>query len=231
MNEVASSQGRTRQQYRRQMQRKMKKLKRLCWLCSILTLVSGMLIGFVVGAVITTPSTTDDGFLNSATAIPVVVSEMQYSLGTTYTFTTDVSKDGDAAYVDQRAKYDAPTFAVSVDRVLSPEYYESQYGTTHKLSGSEAGIALTFTLLNSTQNKPFDPQQALKIQLQTSDGQIIDGYPLLDAEISGSYSTAILPGQSVTLYKRFDYRPDIQALIMTRYEDGYAIQETFTLTQ
>ena len=90
---------------------------------------------------------------------------------------------------------------------------------------------MTFTLLNSAQNMPFDPQQALTIQLQTADGQIIDGYPLLDAEISGSFSTAILPGQSVTLYKRFDYRPDMQALIMTRYEDGYAIQETFTLTQ
>ena len=81
---------------------KLRKYKRLCWMCSILTLVSGILIGFVVGAVITTPSTTDDGFPNSATAIPVVVSETKYNLGTTYTFTTDVRKDGDAAYVDQR---------------------------------------------------------------------------------------------------------------------------------
>lgn len=123
------------------------------------------------------------------------------------------------------------TFTLSVGRILTPEYYENQYGTTHKLSGSDAGIALTFTLLNSAQNVSFDPQQALTIQLQTADRQILDGYPLMDAEISGGYNTAILPGQSVTLYKRFDHRPDVQALIMTRYEDEYAIQEAFLLTQ
>ena len=194
-----------------------------------MALVGGMLFGFVAGCIITAPSVIEEGI--STIDIPVVISETLYSTGTTYTFATDVSKEGAAACVAQHAKYDAPTFTLSVDRILSPEYYESRYGNTHKLSGSEAGIALTFTLLNSAQNMPFDPQQALTIQLQTADGQIINGYPLLDAEISGSYNTAILPGQSVTLYKRFDYRPDMQALIMTRYEDGYAIQETFTLTQ
>lgn len=218
---------RKKQQSRRHIQRKLRKYKRLCWVCSAIALVAGTLFGFVVGCVIATPPVFEEEI--NATKIPIVVSENLYSTGTTYAFTTDVGKEGAAAYFAQRAKYDAPTFTVSVDRILTPEYYEAQYGNTHKLSGSEAGIALTFTLLNSAQNMPFDPQQALTIQLQTADGQIIDGYPLLDAEISGSFSTAILPGQSVTLYKRFDYRPDVQALIMTRYVDGHAVREVFVL--
>ena len=229
MNQSRATTNEIRGHYKRQLNRKVRKYKRLCWLCSALAMVAGILFGFAAGCIISAPSTLEKGI--NPTDIPVLVSETPYNAGTTYTFTTDVCKEGAAAYVAQRAKYDAPTFTASVDRFLTPEYYEAQYGATHKLSGSEAGIALTFTLLNSAQNMPFDPQQALSIQLQTVDGQIIDGYPLMDAEISGGYNTAILPGQAVTLYKRFDYRPDIRAVIMTRYEDGYAIQENFTLTQ
>lgn len=231
MKQTSPSQGEIRRQYSRQMRRKVRKYKRLCLICSIIALFAGILVGFVLGCLIATPSETDKGIQNTRTDIPLRISETVYSLNTTYTFVTDVSKDGASAYVSQYAKYDAPTFMLSIDSVLTPDYYNAQYGSTHRLSGSEAGVALTFTLLSSSQNMPFDPEKALKIQLLAEDGQIIDGYPLMDAEISGGYNTVIQSGQTLTLYKRFDYRPDIQALLLTRYENGYAIQETFVLTQ
>ena len=58
---------------------------------------------------------------------------------------------------------------------------------------------------SSTGTAAIMPQNAIDIVFENEAGLEIEGYQIMDAEISGQYEISIQPGQTQTVYKRFAY--------------------------
>lgn len=246
---------------RRKRRRRMRAIYiRNCTICTIVALLTGLTIGFGCGWVAGNDGETKSNVVQSdmqavengtysnrtviATASPIptafVVSpfvtdsnglswgtiENPFKIGNAYSLMADTTETGEAHSGLSATSTSSQNLSVSLVDFYTPEHYESFYGDEYKLSGSEAAVVLRIS-----SDKPCNPQTAIILNLETASGDVIEGYPLMDAAISGEYVTDTVGGQAITVYKRFQYDSNNPAAYMTltHFHNGQAVKAYFLL--
>lgn len=246
---------------RRKRRRRMRAVYiRNCTICTIVALLAGLTIGFGCGWVARNsreskssviPSelqVTENGTSSNHTIItttapkptassvsPSVVDfngiswgtiENPFRIGNAYSLMADTTVTGEAHSELETAPFTSQNLSVSLVDFYTPEHYEHLYGSEYRLSGTEAAA-----ILRISSDKLCNPQTAIVLTFETADGDVIEGYPLMDSAISGEYVADIVAGQVYTVYKRFQYDDNRTAayLTLTHFHNGQAVKAYFLL--
>lgn len=198
------------------------KLIRTGVICTITSLIIGIVLGIVCGKILwNNPNTvsvssvaTHQPIVTTApTATPAPIAPFTVNADGTIYGTNDnpVSSGSSYGFLLQVNGYEEPVeFSVSIANYLSPEFYETNYGDAYKLMGTEAAAVISITA-----SAPVDVNDYLTFSLETANGEVIDGYPLMDAAISGEYCSQLSADQPTTLHKRFQYDAAKEAKYLT----------------
>ena len=145
-----------------------------------------------------------------------------YLLDEVFTFETEVLPNGSPRTNVADATYDTAQISISLNNYLTPEYFASRYSDKYKLTGTEAGAEITFSVDSFTGATAIMPQNAIDIAFENEAGAQNDGYQIMDAEISGLYDITVEAGQTVQVYKRFAYdaAENTQYMVVSYYQGG-----------
>lgn len=153
--------------------------------------------------------------------------------GSTQDVPVQIHSDGTLRRVDDGQSYETLDFSIQVTRYLTTGYYQSTYGATHNLKGTETGVEFELLLNNYTGTQAIDPNKALTVSLENADGVSETGYKLVDSEIvTEKKALALTTNVPTTLYKRFSYDANVgemKYLVVTTYADGVSTQYKFEL--
>ena len=152
--------------------------------------------------------------------------ENPFRIGNAYSLMADTTATGEAWMDSTTSPFASQNLSISLMDFYTPEYYEYFYGNEYRLSGTEAAVVLRVSA-----DKLCNPQQAIILNLETASGEVFEGYPLMDAAISGEYVTDTVAGQAITVYKRFQYDANNPAdyLTLTHFHNGQAVKAYFLL--
>lgn len=198
------------------------KLIRTGVICTAISLLIGIGVGIFCGKILWSDSNTES-VSSVATHQPLVTTaptatlapiapfivnadgtvwgteDKPFSSGSSYDFSLHVNDHEDPV-----------EFSVSITNYLSPEFYETNYGDAYKLMGTEAAAVISITA-----STPVEVNDYLTFSFETANGEVIEGYPLMDAAISGEYCSQLSANQPTTLYKRFQYDTAKEAKYLT----------------
>lgn len=140
-------------------------------------------------------------------------------------FEIELKSDGTVRKQRDADPYETLRFTLAVEKYLTNDYYQSTYGSTYQLKGTETSVAFDLTLLDYTGEQAIRPNDhnLVDISLETAAGEIITGNRVQDREIEGSSDITLRSNVPVTLYKRFVYDPaqgDMKYMVITTYENG-----------
>ena len=154
-----------------------------------------------------------------------------YLLDEVFTFDTEVLSSGWPRTNTADTSYDTVRLSISLNNYLTPDYFAANYSSKYRLTGTEAGAELTVSVESSTGTAAIMPQNAIDIVFENEAGLEIEGYQIMDAEISGQYEIAIQPGQTQTVYKRFAYNEseDMRYMVVKYYVGGQEYKAYFRL--
>ena len=154
-----------------------------------------------------------------------------YLLDEVFTFNTEVLANGSPRTNAADATYDTVGISISLNNFLTPDYFASKYSDKYKLTGTEAGAEITFTVESSTGASSIMPQNAIDIAFENEAGDENEGYQIMDAEISGLYDITVQVGQTVQVYKRFAYEAaeNMQYMVVRYYQGGQEYKAYFRL--
>ncbi|MBQ2956134.1 MAG: hypothetical protein IJE08_06710 [Clostridia bacterium] len=198
------------------------KLIRTGVICTVTSLIVGIGVGIFCGKILwNDPNTgsvssiaTHQPIVTTApTATPAPIAPFAVNADGTTLGTNDNPFSSSSSYdfFLQVSGHEEPVeFSVSIANYLSPEFYETNYGDAYKLMGTEAAAVISITA-----SAPVDVNDYLTFSLETANGEVIEGYPLMDAAISGEYSSQLSANQPTTLYKRFQYDAAKEAKYLT----------------
>ena len=150
--------------------------------------------------------------------------------GEEFTLTTEIREDG-TARTDKTGTAEKLKITVKVTDWLQQEYYQEKYSFMYKLTGTEACAVLEMTMLESGDTKTIIPQDVLLIRMADAEGNIFDGYQMMDAEISGNYDVELGLNEARSFYKRyvFDAETPMAYVVVTSYRKGKAEDTYFLL--
>ncbi len=198
------------------------KLIRTGVICTVTSLIVGIGVGMFCGNILWNDSNTESvssittyqpvvTTAPTATSAPIIPFDVNAD-GTIYgTNDNPFSSGSSYAFSLQVNGHEKPVeFSVSITNYLSPEFYETNYGDAYKLMGTEAAAVISITA-----SAPIDVNDYLTFSLETANGEVIDGYPLMDAAISGEYCSQLSANHHTTLYKRFQYDAAKEAKYLT----------------
>lgn len=154
-----------------------------------------------------------------------------YMLDEVFTFDTEVLSSGWPRTNAADTSYDTVRLSISLNNYLTPDYFAANYSSKYRLTGTEAGAELTVSVDSSTGTAAIMPQNAIDIVFENEAGLEVEGYQIMDAEISGQYEIAIQPGQTQTVYKRFAYdaTQDVRYMVVKYYVGGQEYKAYFQL--
>lgn len=223
---------------RRKRSRFRTKLIRTCIICTVISLVIGIGVGMFCGKIlwndpyagsVSSIATHQPIVTTAPTATPVPIAPSTIDAdGTIYG--TNVNPFSSSSSYDfslpVNGREEPIEFSVSIANYLSPEFYEANYGDAYKLMGTEAAAVISITA-----SAPVDVNDYLTFSLETANGEVIEGYPLMDAAISGEYSSQLSASQPTTLYKRFQYDAAKEAKYLTLFHpyNGQIVKAYFLL--
>lgn len=153
-------------------------------------------------------------------------------MNVSYVFPAEVYTDGTARTVADDSDYRKIEVTLTLVDNKKPDYYRDLYGRTYELKGNEACCVIDATL-NSTSAGSIILQNALLICMCDKEGNITPGYQLIDKEIGGSAKVTLSPGNTVRLYKRYDYQEEdtLSLMLVTYYVDGVSHTVYFSLAK
>ena len=156
-----------------------------------------------------------------------------YLLDEVFTFDTEVLPSGWPRTNVADTQYDTARFSIALNNYMTPEYFQTNYASQYRLTGTEAGAKLTMTVESSTGVTAITPQHALKIVFENEAGMELDGYQLIDSEIAGLTGITLQPGQTQTVYKRFIFNAaeDMRYLVVKYYVGGQEYKAYFKLEE
>lgn len=156
-----------------------------------------------------------------------------YLLDEVFTFDTEVLPSGWPRTNVADTQYDTVRFSIALNNYMTPEYFQTNYASQYRLTGTEAGAKLTMTVESSTGVTAITPQHALKIVFENEAGMELDGYQLIDSEIAGLTGITLQPGQTQTVYKRFIFNAaeDMRYLVVKYYVGGQEYKAYFKLEE
>lgn len=217
-------------------------------------MIAGIAVALVVGIVLGMASCmtgiVDPNMFAEPTPVPTAVptpeptpepeyypgdKELPIMDGEVYTFDTEIAVTGTPRYVAGTAdEYMTANVSIAAARLMTPMYFEEQYGKMYKLTGNEAGVQVDIKL-NSVEGADvaFIPQNALVITLESADGTVEGGFQLIDSEIEGKHGVAVNPGESMTFYKRFTWNETspMEYMVIQYYCGGVAEKIYFQLAE
>jgi len=148
--------------------------------------------------------------------------ENPYLFGMKYEFDTQVDRGGFSPLEEVEGDFITVTMSVRVQRSMTPEYYRNTYAQAYNLKGNEAGIQLEITLQQAGGFSSLVLQDAVLIRVADAEGNIVDGYQMMDKEIGGHNNVEAQAEKPCVLYKRYAYNEAQPAkyLVITAYMDG-----------
>lgn len=152
--------------------------------------------------------------------------------GNEQTFSAQINNDGTTRRDTSTQTYDTLNFSMRVKRYLTPDYYESNYGSRYQMQGNEAGVEFELTLQDYMGDQEIVPQNLFTIEIQNEDGTIERGYKLTDAEIHGESNVTVETNIPKPIYKRYAYNDavgDMDYLALQTVVDGVATRYLFEL--
>ena len=245
---------------RKRKQRFRTKCIRNCIVCMFVALSVGIAMGYAWGwnegsnvttraaaspndlCVISEEEGTAYGFKTSSASVPTFLAvspaitdvngiywgtkENPFRIGNAYSLMADTTATGEAHADPATVSFASQNISVALVDSYTPKHYEYFYGNEYRLSGTEAAVVLRIS-----SDKHCNPQTAIVLNLETASGEVLEGYPLMNAAISGEYVTETAAGQALTVYKRFQYDANNPAvyLTLTHFQNGQAVKAYFLL--
>lgn len=214
------------------------KLIRTGVICTVTSLIIGIGVGILGSKILWNDANTEFApsvathqpiVTTAPTATPVPIAPFDVNADGTVCGTNDnpFSSSGSYDFSLQVNSQEEPVeFSVSIANYLSPKFYETNYGDAYKLMGTEAAAVISITA-----SAPVDVNDYLTFSLETANGEVIEGYPLMDAAISGEYCSQLSVNQPTTLYKRFQYDAAKEAKYLTLLHpyNGQVVKAYFLL--
>ena len=156
-----------------------------------------------------------------------------YLLDEAFTFETEVLPSGLPRTNVADTEYDTVRVTIALNNYMTPEYFQANYASQYRLTGTEAGAKLTMSVDSSTGTSAIKPQDAFKIVFESESGLEVDGYQLIDAEIAGLSGITLQPGQTQIVYKRFVYNENeaLGYLVVKYYQGGQEYKAYFKLEE
>lgn len=157
------------------------------------------------------------------TATPVAAAvETIVPFGQSQEVTVQVYSDGSVRKAADALPFETVSFSLRVTRHLTNDYYNTTYGSTHRLNGSEAGVEFELVANNYTGSVALDPNKLLKITgVEDAEGNVSLGYLFTDKEISGADDFTVTTNIPTLIYKRYNHSAaEIKYLTVTTYVDG-----------
>lgn len=198
------------------------KLIRTGAICTVTSLVIGICAGIFCGKILWNNPNTESAstmaihqpmVTTAPTATPAPIAPFAVNVDGTVCGTNNNPFSSGSSYdfsLQVNGHEEPVEFSVSIANYLSPEFYETNYGDAYKLMGTEAAAVISIMA-----SAPVDVNDYLTFSLETANGEVIDGYPLMDAAISGEYCSQLRANQPTTLYKRFHYDAVKEAKYLT----------------
>ena len=214
------------------------RLIRIGVICTVTSLVIGIGVGIFCGKIlwnnpnagsVSSIATHQPIVTTIPTATPAPIAPLTINADGTIYGTNDnpFSSGNSYDFSLQVNGHEEPVeFSVSITNYLSPEFYETNYGDAYKLMGTEAAAVISITAA-----APVDVNDYLTFSLETENGEVIEGYPLMDAAISGEYCSQLSASQPTTLYKRFQYDAAKETKYLTLFHpyNGQIVKAYFLL--
>lgn len=159
----------------------------------------------------------------TATPAPKAV-ETVVPYGETQEVTVQVYSDGTVRKAADALPFETMSFSLRVTRHLTNDYYSDTYGSTHRLTGSEAGVEFELLVNDYMGSIALDPNKLLKnTGVEDTEGNVSLGYLFTDKEISGADDFTVETNIPTLIYKRYNHsEAEIKYLTVTTYVDGVA---------
>ena len=207
-------------------------------ICTVTSLIVGIGIGVSCGKILWSDPNTESAssvathqptVTTAPTATPAPIAPFAVNADGTVRGTNNNPFSSGSSYdfsLQVNGHEEPVEFLVSIANYLSPEFYETNYGDAYKLMGTEAAAVISITA-----SAPVDVNNFLTFSLETANGEVIEGYPLMDAAISGEYCSQLSANQPTTLYKRFQYDAVKEAKYLTMLHpyNGQVVKAYFLL--
>lgn len=166
-------------------------------------------------------------------ATEAAVKEVIVPFGTTQAIPVEIYSDGTVRKENDSKSYETLNFSLCVTRYLTTDYYQTTYGSSYNLTGTETGVEFQLTLNDYAGTQAINANNVLTTSLETADGVTEAGYKLVETEIVTEKKEVILTTNvASTLYKRFSYDAtvgEMAYLVVTTYVDGECTEYKFEL--
>lgn len=159
------------------------------------------------------------------------VEEVIIPYGESQEVTVQVYSDGSVRKTADALPFETMSFSLRVTRHLTNDYYNDTYGSTHRLTGSEAGVEFELLVNDYMGAIALDPNKLLKnTGVEDTEGNVSLGYLFTDKEISGADDFTVETNIPTLIYKRYNHsEAEIKYLTVTTYVDGVAHVYKFEL--